>query len=150
MSSSLFVLHYGSFYVHSHVFRSVEKATTMSKRIQEGKEEEPAVAKPRFVCLITSSLNKAQSSSFGPDVSNIPGNPQLDSGSVNGAAGNCERDIVKRAAGNRKRNSVQNKIQKPETCSQVLKRDNRFERDCGKLQRYTAQGAVPESAKGPR
>ena len=45
-------------------FRSVEKATTMSKRIQEKR----AVAKPRSVCLISASLNRRQSSSFGQDV----------------------------------------------------------------------------------
>ena len=88
-------------------FRSVEKATTMSKRIQERKkEEEPAVAKPRSVCLISTSLNKGQSSSFGPDVSNIPGDPQLDSGSVKGAAGNCERNVVEGATGNLWRDMV--------------------------------------------
>ena len=49
-------------------FCSVEKATTMSKTIQERtKEEEPAGAKPRSVCLISTSLNRGQSSSFGPD-----------------------------------------------------------------------------------
>ena len=87
--------HCGSFslFSRSH-FRSVEKATTMSKRIQERKEEEPAVAKPRSLCLFSTSLNKGQSSSFGPDVSNIPVNEQLDSGSVKGAAGNCVRDHV--------------------------------------------------------
>ena len=40
-----------SMFSRSH-FRSVEKATTMSKRSQERKtEEKPAVAKPRSVCL---------------------------------------------------------------------------------------------------
>ena len=68
-------------------FRSVDLATTMLKTSQERKkEEEPAVAKPRSVCLISTSLNKGQSYSFGPDVSNIHGNPQLDSRYVKGAA----------------------------------------------------------------
>ena len=45
----------------------------MSKRVQEREMEgEPAVAKPRSVCLI---------SSFGPDAANVPGDPQPDSGS---------------------------------------------------------------------
>ena len=40
-------------------FRSVEKANTMSKRIQERKTgEEPAVATQKSVCLITTSLNR--------------------------------------------------------------------------------------------
>ena len=53
---------------------------------------------------------------FVPYVSNIPRNPQLDSASVEGAAGNCRRDIV------------QNRVPNPETCSQVLKRDNQSQR----------------------
>ena len=74
-------------------FRSVEKATTMSKRTQERKkEEEPAVAKPRPVCLISTSLNRGQSSSFGLDVSNIPWNPQLD-GKLK--AGHCPKQSPK-------------------------------------------------------
>ena len=49
----------------------------MSKRIQERKTEgELAVAKPRSVCLISTNLNREQSSSFGPDASNVPVNPQ--------------------------------------------------------------------------
>ena len=117
--------------------RSVERATTLSKRIQEGKkEEEPAVAKPRSVCLISTSLNRGQSSSFGPDVSNILENPQLDSVSVNGAAGNCRRDIV------------QNRLQNPETCSQVWKGDNQSQRSCGELQRDCVQGNMPKSSGG--
>ena len=67
----------------------------MTKRIQERKKEEPAVAKPRSVCLISTSFNRGQSSSFGPDVSTIPENPQLDAGSVKGASGNCRRDPKK-------------------------------------------------------
>ena len=57
-----------SLFSRSH-FRSV---TTMSKIIQERKKEELPVAKPRSVCLISASLNREQSSSFGPDVSNTP------------------------------------------------------------------------------
>ena len=60
----------------------------------------------------------------------------MDSGSVEGAAGNCRRDIA------------QNRVPNPETCSQVLKGDNHSQRDCGKLQRSTAQGAMPECCKG--
>ena len=64
-----------SMFSGSH-FRSVEKATTMSKRIQERKkEDELAVKKPRTVCL-------GQSSSFDLDASNVSGDPQLVSGSV--------------------------------------------------------------------
>ena len=102
-------------------FRTVEKATTVSKRIQERKnDEETAVAKPRSVCLISTSLNKGQSSSSGPGVSNISGNPQMDSGSGEGAAGNCKRDIVEGAAGNCcERDMVHNRVQNPESCSQV-------------------------------
>ena len=88
-------------FTRSH-FRSVGKAPTMSKRIEERKkEEELEVAKPRSVCLISTSLNRGQSFSFGPNVSKTPRNPQLDSGSVKGAAGNCGRDIV------------QNRVQNP-------------------------------------
>ena len=62
-------------------FRSVEKTTTMSKRIQERKkEEELAVTKQRTVCL-------GQSSSFGP--------------------GSWFRNLCKRVAGNCLQNSVE-------------------------------------------
>ena len=125
-----------SMFSRSHV-RAHEKATSMLKKIQERKiEGELAVAKPMSVCLISTSLNRGQSSSFGPDVSNILVNPQLDSGSVKEGAGNCERDIV------------QNRVQNPETCSQVWKGDNQSQRSCGKLQRSTAQGAMPDSSRG--
>ena len=51
----------------------------MSKRIQDRKTgEEPAEAKRRSVCLISRNLNREQASSFGPDASNVPENPQLD------------------------------------------------------------------------
>ena len=84
----------------------------MSMRIQDRKmEEELAVAKPRSVCWISTYLNRGQFSSFGSDVSNVTRDPQLDSGSVKGAAGNSRRD------------TVQNRVQNPETCSQVLKGD---------------------------
>ena len=106
--------------------RSVEKATAMWKRIQgRKKEEELAVAKPRSVFLISTRA------SF-----QYPGDLQLDSGSVEGARRNCRRDIV------------QNRYQKPETCSQVLKGDNPSQRSCGKLQRSNAQGAMPDSSEG--
>ena len=105
--------------------RSVEKATVTSKRIQERKkEEEPAVAKLRSVCLIPTRLNRGPSSSFGPDVSCIPVDPQLGWASVKGAAGNCERDFVQGAAGNCRQDIVQNRVQHTHTqkkCSQVLK-----------------------------
>ena len=99
-----------SMFSRSHV-RSVEKATTMSKRIQERKkEEEPSEAKPRSVCLVSASLNKGQYSSFGPGVSNIPENPQMDSGSVEGAAGNCRQNSVEGAAGNCRQDSAQGAV----------------------------------------
>ena len=96
----------------------------MFSRSQFKKEEgrRTCGSKPRPVCLISASLNKGQSSSFGPDVSNIQGNPQMDSGSVEGAAGNCRQDIV------------QNRVQNPETYSQVWNGDNQSRRSCGKLQ----------------
>ena len=107
----------------------------MSKRMQERKmESEPAVAKPRSVCLISTSLNTGQPSSFGPDVSNIPGNPQLYSGSEKGAVGNCERD------------TVQKRVQNPETCSRLWKGDNQSQRSCGKLQRDYVQGNMLKSS----
>ena len=107
------------FYVSRSHVRSVEKATTMSKRIETGRwKNEPAVAKPRSVCLISLSSNCEQFSSFGPDVSNIPENPQLDSGSVKEATGNCERDIV----------------------------HNQSQRSCGKLQGDYVQGNMPKSS----
>ena len=110
----------------------------MSKRIQEKKkEEEPMVAKPRSMSLISTNLHREQSSSCDPDVSNTSENPQLDPGSVKGAAGNCERDIVhKGAKGNQ------------ETCSQVLERDNQSQRSCGKLQRSTARAPCLPFFKG--
>ena len=64
-----------------------------------------------------------------------PGNPQLDSVYVKGAAGNCRRDIV------------QNRVQNPETCSRVLKGDNQSQNGCEKLQRDTAQGNKPKSSR---
>ena len=51
--------------------------------------EELVVAKPKSACLISTSLNERQSSSFGPGVSNVHGNPQLDSGTVKGVLGNA-------------------------------------------------------------
>ena len=79
-------------------FRSVEQATIMSKIIQERKMEgELAVAKRRSVCLISESLNKGQSSSFGPDVPKIWENPQLDSGSVKGARGKLQAELCRRS-----------------------------------------------------
>ena len=59
---------------------------------------------------------------FGVDASNVPGNPQLYSGSVERLQ--------------RSRNPH------PETCFQVWKGDNQSQRCCGKPQRGTAQGAM--------
>ena len=71
-----------SMFSRSH-FRSVEKATVMSKRIQERKTEgEPAVAKPKSVCLSSRNQNKGQTSSSGADAATVLVNPQLGSGSV--------------------------------------------------------------------
>ena len=93
-----------SLFSRSHS-RSVKKATTISKRIQERKTEgEPAVAKPRSVCSISTNLNREQSS--------FSGNPQLDSGSVQRSCGKL-----------------------PATCSQVWKEDKPSQGSCGKLQR---------------
>ena len=79
-SPSVFNIMNFSMFTRSHV-RSIEKTSTMSKIIQEKKTgEELVVAKPRPVCLISTGQNRGLSSSFGPDVSNVPGNPQLDSG----------------------------------------------------------------------
>ena len=63
-------------------------------------------------------------------------NPQLDSASFEGAVGNCRHDVV------------QNRVQNPETCSQVLEGDNQSQRGCGKLQRGNAQGAIPQGSEG--
>ena len=57
-------------------FRSVEKATTISKRIQERKkEEEPAVAKPRSVCSMSTSLNSCVQGNI-PESSRVCGKVQ--------------------------------------------------------------------------
>ena len=99
-----------SMFSRSH-FRSVEKANTMSKRIPERKTEgEPAVAKPRSVCLISRNLNREQASSFGPDAADVPGDPQLDSGSVQRS---CEK-------------LQQDSNPNPVPCSQVWKEDKRL------------------------
>ena len=89
-------------------------------------------AKPRSVCLILASLNKRQSSSCGPDVSKIPGNPQMDSGSVWGGAGNCRQKSVEGAAGNCRQDIVRNRVQNQETFSNVERRQPVW--TCGKLQ----------------
>ena len=133
----------------SHFFQ-LKRRPPMSKRIQERKkEEELAVVKPRSMCLISTNLHREQSSSFDPDVSNTPENPQLDPGSVKGAAGNCERDIVhKGAEGNCRRDVVQNRGPNQESCSQVLKGDNQSQRSCGKLPRSTARAPCLPFFKG--
>ena len=51
------------------------------------------------MCLISASLNKGHSSSFRPDVSKIPGNPQMDSGSVKGARGKLQAKLCRRSRG---------------------------------------------------
>ena len=97
-------------------FRSVEKAKTMSKRIQERKTgEELVVAKPRSTCLISRNLlNVKQHSCLGLDAPNVPRNPYLDSESV--------------SAGTRK--LARNRDQNPATCSQ-----ERNQGGCWKQQR---------------
>ena len=100
--------------------RSVEKGTTMSKRIQDmNTEEELAVAKPRSVCLISANLNREQSSSFDPNASDVLVNPQLDSGSVQRSCGKLQR----------------NRNPNPATWSQVWKKDKLSQGSCRKLQR---------------
>ena len=67
----------------------------MSKR-NEGRQigDEPAAAKPRPTCLISRNLlNVRQASSLDPDASNIPGNPPLDSNSVQKSTGVCRSEI---------------------------------------------------------
>ena len=72
-----------SMFSRSH-FRSVEKANTMSKRLQERKTgQEPAVAKQRPTCFVSRNLlSVKQTSSLGSGASNVPGNPRLDSNCV--------------------------------------------------------------------
>ena len=68
----------------------------MSKRVQEREMEgEPAVVEPRPTCLISTNLNRVQSSSFGPDASNVPGNPQLDSGSGQRSCEKLQQRVLK-------------------------------------------------------
>ena len=64
--------------------RSIEKASTMSKRIQGQKTgEEFAVTKLRSCCFDSRNLlNQKQLFSCGLDASNISGKSQLESGSV--------------------------------------------------------------------
>ena len=77
----------------NHV-RSVEKAIIISKRIQEKKEEELAVAKSSSVCFVSASLNKGQFSPFDPDASKITEYPQMDSISAERFTGNYRQDSV--------------------------------------------------------
>ena len=84
------------------IFVSVEKATTMSKIIQEGKMEgELAVAKPRSsVFDFQQAWTKGKSSSFGPDVPNIEGeHRRWIRGLWKEAAANCRRNSVGRSRG---------------------------------------------------
>ena len=81
-------------FFRSH-FRSMEKADIMWKR-NEGRQigEEPAAAKPRPTCSISRNLlNVRQASSLDSDASNIPGNLQLDSNSVQKSTGVCRAEI---------------------------------------------------------
>ena len=104
----------------------------MSKRIQERKtEEDPAVSMPRSKCLISTNLNKEQSSSFGPDASDVPGNPQLDSGSVQRSCGKLQR--------NRNKN--------PATYSQVWKEDKPSQEICGQLQQSNVRDSSGSCGK---
>ena len=96
----------------------------MSKIIQERKMEgELAVAKPRSVCLISASLIKGQSSSFGPDVPNIREKPQLDSGSVKGARRKLQAELCRRSRGrNYRQDIVQNRVQNTQNVFSSLER----------------------------
>ena len=69
------------------------------------------------------------------------GNPQLHSGSVKGAAGNCERDGVHGAAGNYRQDIVQNRVQKPETFLKFGKQTTILEGVAG-----NCSGALPRAA----
>ena len=63
-------------------------------------------------------MNRKQSSSFCPDASNVPRNPQLDSGFLQRSCWKLQQD----------RNP------NPVTCSQVWIGDNQSQKSCGKLQ----------------
>ena len=109
----------------------------MSKIIQDRKmEEEPAVTKPRSVCLISTSLNREQSSSFGPDVSNVSENPQLDSGSVKGAPKKMRADSVRK--GPRETACGPKQSPKPRNVFSSVERRQPVSKGCGKLQWSTA------------
>ena len=123
----------------SHV-RAVEKATTMPKIIQERKkEEDPAVAKPRSVCLITTSLNKGQSSSFGLDASNIRGIRSWTQGLLKEPRETAGKAVSKKPRETAGLDIVQYRVQNPETCSQVLKGDNPSPRGGGGLEHHCHQ-----------
>ena len=133
------------------IFDQLKKQTPCRRDSKERKkEEEPAVAKTRSACLTSASLNKGQSSHFGAGVSNIRENPQLDSGSVEGAAGNFRRNRVEGAAGNCRQDIVSKTVQNSKTYSQVWKGDNQSRRSCGKRQWDESQGNMPDSSEGPR
>ena len=151
------------------IFDQLKKQTPCRREFKGRKKEgERTVAKTRSVCLISASLNKGQSSHFGAGVSNVWENPQMDSVSAEGAAGNCRRNSVEGAAGNCRQDNVYKTVQNSKTYSQVWKGDNQSQRSCGKLQHCAhdhvthdgrscgdlqqdnAQGAVPDSSQGPR
>ena len=72
-------------------------------------------SKPRRVCLISTILNREQFSSVVVDASNVPVNPQLDSGCVQRSFGKLLR----------------NRNKKPATYSQVWKDDKPSQESCG-------------------
>ena len=92
------------------------------------------------MCLISASLKKGQSSSFGPDVPNIWENPQLDSGSVKGAARNCRQNCVEGAAGNCRQDIVQNRVQNTQNVFKFGKETTSLDGVAG-----NCKGAVPKA-----
>ena len=108
----------------------------MSKRIQERKMEgELAVAKPRSVCF---DFNKPEPMAILFLWSGCSQYPRESA---------AEFGVCERSRGKLRADFVQNRVQNPETCSQVWKGDNQSQRSCGKLQRCTAQGAMPDSSR---
>ena len=64
------------------IFGQLKRQPHVEDKTRKKTKGELAVAKPRSVCLISTNLKGEQSFSFGQDPSNVPGSPQLDSGSV--------------------------------------------------------------------
>ena len=74
VQSSLFGYHNEPSYVLPGHFCVIRRRTCPREFIQHRKmTEERVVAQPKSACLISTSLNERQSSSFGPDVSNVHG-----------------------------------------------------------------------------